>query len=52
MENDNDIKQFKSQETKQATPTFTHIWVILLKTGPKRGHFPDEINIKLKQDFF
>ena len=30
----------------------THIWVILLKTGPKRVLFPDEINIKLKHETF
>ena len=28
------------------------MWVILLKTGPKRVPFPDEIKMKLKHDFF
>ena len=28
------------------------IWVILLKTGPKRVPFPDGIKIKLKHEIF
>ena len=53
---------FHLEKQQQKTTTNTHTqnnnmkycktWVILLKTGPKRVPFPDEIKIKLKHETF